>query len=131
MLAPPVGLQPLLRWAQGPLSVFSRSSTTAYKLQVRTRDMGCIHALPRVLQHQTMPLRLGGLQRYYMSHGSRPTSLVRWALAQPRVPRLRTSPRLRGELRCHRKSHGSRPRLSTQRATVLTCGPWVSTGCRP
>jgi hypothetical protein len=39
-LATPAGLQPLPRWAWGPLSVSCRPGTPTYKLQVKTRR-GC------------------------------------------------------------------------------------------
>jgi hypothetical protein len=56
------------------VSVPCRPGTSAYKVQVKTRDKACVHTLPRAPQHRT-----------------KATSL-RWAPALPRVLHLRTPP---------------------------------------
>jgi hypothetical protein len=48
MLAPPTGSLPLLRWAQGPLSVPCTLGTPAYRLQVKIKSGACIHVPPCV-----------------------------------------------------------------------------------
>jgi hypothetical protein len=55
MLAPHVGLLPLLRWAQGPLSVPYRPGIPTYQLQDKTRGRLCIHTLPSILWFQIPP----------------------------------------------------------------------------
>jgi hypothetical protein len=59
MLAPPVGSLPLLRWAQGPLSISYRLDTPTYMLQAKTKGKACTHMLP----HGTVTLEPASLLR--------------------------------------------------------------------
>jgi hypothetical protein len=106
-LAPPMGLQPPLRWAWRPLSVPCRSGTPAHRLQVRTRSRVCFHPLPHTLWLRTLPPCQGGLRACHVSLGPGPrlptevsyeatmcpsaldlASLWRWAPVLPCVPWL-------------------------------------------
>jgi hypothetical protein len=140
-LALTTGLQPLSRWAWGPLSVPYRPCTLAYKLQVNTKSRECIHAPPRALQLWTLPSYQGGLRRCHVSHSTEPhlpiregSSAAMWPMALdlasllgrapvlPRVLLLQTSPPSRGGLRCYNVSHGSGPCLPTgEGSSVATC----------
>jgi hypothetical protein len=93
MLAPPVGLSPLLRWAQGPLSTPCRPGTPTCKLQDKPRSRVCDHALPHVQWYRTL------------------SSLLGRAPVPPLVPQLRIPPPRSGGLWCHHMSHGPEPRL--------------------
>jgi hypothetical protein len=111
ILAPPAGSRPLLRWAQGPLSVPCRPGTPAYKIQTTVRSRACNNALSRVPQHWAQPPCVGGLWCCHASYGSGPrlptregfettmhpaaldpASLRGRALRPPRVSRHRTPP---------------------------------------
>jgi hypothetical protein len=100
-----------------------------YKIQVETRGKACTHALPHVLQPQTMPSCLGGLWCNHMSHDFRPSLSVlegsgaathppapdlappwRWAPVLPRVLWLQTPLSHSRGLRCSHVSH---------------CSPWA------
>jgi hypothetical protein len=61
MLAPPASSPPLLRWAQGSLSVPCRLDTPAHKLQAKVGSWACDHALPRVPRYRILPPHSGEL----------------------------------------------------------------------
>jgi hypothetical protein len=67
-----MGLQPLPRWARGPLSVPCKPGTPTYKLQIETESGACIHVSPCALQYRTLRLCRGGLWGYHVSHDTRP-----------------------------------------------------------
>jgi hypothetical protein len=69
-LTPPVGSQPLPRWAWGPLLVLCRSGTPKYNLQVKARSGAYTHVPPRVMQLRILPLSQGGLWSCHVSSGS-------------------------------------------------------------
>jgi hypothetical protein len=52
------------------LSVPCRSGIPRYKLQVKIRSWACIHTLPSVLRHRTLPPSQGGLWGCHVSNGS-------------------------------------------------------------
>jgi hypothetical protein len=111
------------------LSVPYRLGTPTYKLQVKTGGRVCIHAPPRVLQHQTRPPCLGGLQRCRMSRSSGPGLLAQEGSSAKCIPRLWTSPRLKNKLRCCHVSYGfgaHRPvqnGCSAGTCPMALCGP--------
>jgi hypothetical protein len=53
------------------MSVPYRLGTATYKFQVKIRSGACTHALPRALQHRTLPPSKGGLRGCHVLIGSR------------------------------------------------------------
>jgi hypothetical protein len=124
MFAPPVGSQPLPRWAQGPLLVPYRPGTLAYKLQVQDKEQD---VLPHFPQLWTLPPAREGYGATTCFAALDPASLLGRALTLPRLPQLRTLPPRSGGLRCCHVSHGFRPYLLLRRAPTLPCVPWLWT----
>jgi hypothetical protein len=122
------------------LSVPCRLGTPAYRLQDKTRNMACIHALSHAVQLWTLPPYKDRLRRCHMPYGSGPrfpaevdsgaatcpsaldhASRPRWAPVLPRAPQVRTSLPCWEGLWHLRVSYDSGPRLPVGHATRLTC----------
>jgi hypothetical protein len=96
---PTYGSLPLLRWAQGPLSVPSRLGTPAYIIQAKTKVKACTHALSRA------------------TAAPEPASLLREGSGAATCLRVRTPPFRLGELRCCHVPRGSGPHLTIQQVS--------------
>jgi hypothetical protein len=116
MLAPPVGLLSLLRWARGPQSVPCTLGTPAHHLQVESRGRVYIHELSHVLRLRILPPCIDGSGATTRPAAPNPTSLLGRALALLYVPLLWSSPPCSEGLRCW---HASRDTLWVVNKEIL------------
>jgi hypothetical protein len=142
MVAPPAGLLPLLSLAWGPLSVPCKLGTLMYKHETKVKGRTRYRVLTRVLCLRRLPPRWGGLRRYHVSCGPRPSppagvgsgadmcqvaleaaSQLGWAPVLQRVLRPRILPPCWGGLRHHHVSCGLRPCLPTRVGSGTTTCP--------
>jgi hypothetical protein len=124
MLAPLAGSPPLLRWAQGPLSVLYRPGIPAYELQTEAGSRACDYVPPRVPWYWTLWPHLGGFRCHLASLGFGPclptqegssattrpvalgpTSLIRRASELPCISWIWTPPPNLGGLQHRHVSH--------------------------
>jgi hypothetical protein len=113
ILAPPVDLLPLLRWAQGPLSIPYRPGTTCASTKLKQRSRAYVLALSCVPRHQVhnCPVQRGSGGAVCPTAPD-PTSLLRRGPVLPRIPPLRTLPLCSGGVQCCHVSRGSGPYLT-------------------